>query len=164
MTCSRMPKLSVRPTLARRHCARGAIFSATASGGSPQVRYLSMVRTPDGDAGVGRAAEIKRRPARLHRREQQPAVFDGDVLAAGVHDIAREQVVVDVEEFARHVVALVVRQEDAVAGIFGRVAAGDDIDQETAAGEAVERRRHARRNASATAGRAAPPPESAAAR
>ena len=43
-------------------------------------------------------------------------------------------------------------EEDAVALVLDRVAAGDDVDQQAAAREAVERRRHARRQRSATAG------------
>ena len=68
------------------------------------------------------------------------------------------------QELARDLVALGMVEEDAVALVLDRVAAGDHVDQQPAVGEPVERRRHARRHASATAGRAAPPPGSAAAR
>src|SRR2546430_10531349 len=56
----------------------------------------------DGDtaAGVRRSAEIERRPRRLHRREQQGAVLDADVLTFHINSPAAEQVVVDVEEFS----------------------------------------------------------------
>ena len=42
MTCRRMPKLTCRPRCAA-SAATGAIFSATCAGGSPQVKYLSIV-------------------------------------------------------------------------------------------------------------------------
>ena len=145
MTCRRMPKLTCRPRFAA-SAATGAIFSATCAGGSPQVKYLSIVSAATSIAGVGRAAEIQRRPRLLHRREQQPAVLDADVLAAEIDGLAGEQRGVNVEKFAGHLVAFVMIEKDAVAAVFGRVAAGDDIDQQPALRHAIERRRHARRN------------------
>ena len=101
----------------------------------------------DVDAGIRRSAEIERRPRRLHRLEQQPAVLDADVLALDIDGLAREQVAVDVEELARHLVALVMDQEDAVALVLDRIAAGDDIDQQTSVRHPIERRGHARGDA-----------------
>ena len=101
----------------------------------------------DVDAGIRRAAEIERRPRRLHRREQQAAVLDADMLALDIDGLAGQQVAVDVEELARHLVALVMRQEDAVALVLDRVAAGDDVDQQPPVRHPVERRGHARGDA-----------------
>src|SRR5947208_10371518 len=88
-------------------------------GGFHPVDFLSDLRrrlTPgqvlvdgvDGnvDAGIRRSAEIQRRPRRLHWLEQQPAILDADVLALGIDGLARQQVTVDVEKLARHLVAL----------------------------------------------------------
>jgi len=62
----------------------------------------------DIDAGIRRSAKIKRRPRRLHRRKQQPAVLDADMLALDIDGIARQQVAIDLEKLARHLVTLVV--------------------------------------------------------
>ena len=96
--------------------------------------------------GFGRAAEVKRGPRLLHRREQQPAVLDADVLAVEVHRLAREHRGVHREKFARDLVAFVMSQKHAVAAVFRRIASGDDVDQKPALRNTVERRRHARRN------------------
>ena len=84
----------------------------------------------DVDAGIGRAAEIERRPRRLHRRKQQLATLDMDVLALDIDGLAGEQVAIDVEELAGDLVALVMAEEDAVALVLDGIAAGDDVDQE----------------------------------
>ena len=54
----------------------------------------------DLDAGVGRAAEIERRMRLLHRRKEQLAALDADVLALEVDRLAGQQLAVDVEELA----------------------------------------------------------------
>jgi len=82
----------------------------------------------------------------LGRRVQQPAILDRDVLAAIAHLGACKQLAVDGEELARHLVALVVRQEDAVAFVLDGISAGHHVDQQPAFGDAVERGRHARRH------------------
>ena len=51
----------------------------------------------------------------------------------------------DGQELVRHLVALVMVEEHAVALEFDRVAAGDHVDQQPAVGDPVERRGHARR-------------------
>jgi hypothetical protein len=101
----------------------------------------------DVDAGIRRSAEIERRPRRLHRLEQQPAVLDADVLAFDIDGLAREQVAIDVEKLARHLIALVMRQKDAIALVLDGIAAGHDIDQQTPVRHPVERRGHARGDA-----------------
>ena len=101
----------------------------------------------DIDAGIRRSAEIQRRPRRLHRREQQPAVLDADVLALDIDGLAREQIAVDVEKLARDRVALVMGEEDAVALVLDGIAAGDDVDQQPSVRHPVERRGHPRRHA-----------------
>ncbi len=83
----------------------------------------------------------------MHRLEQQPAVLDLDMLAFDIDGLAGEQIAVDVEELARHRIALVVIEEDAVALVLDGIAAGDDVDQKPAIGDAIERRRHPRRHA-----------------
>src|SRR3954466_13716673 len=85
----------------------------------------------DVDAGVRRSAEIERRTWRLHRLEQQAAVLDTDMLSLHIYGLTRQEVAVDVEELARHLVALVMRQENAVALVLDRIASGDDVDQQT---------------------------------
>ncbi len=82
----------------------------------------------------------------LVRREQQLAVLDSDVLALEVDRFAGEQIFVDRQEFARHLVTLVMRQKYAVAFVLGRIATGDHIDQQPAVRDAVERRGHAGRH------------------
>ena len=78
--------------------------------------------------------------------------------------LAGKQRLVDMQELARDLVALGVVEEEAVALVLDRIAAGDDVDQQAAVGEPVERRGHARGDASAAAGRGARRPGSAAAR
>ena len=83
---------------------------------------------------------------RLHRLEQQPPILDADVLAGEIHRLAGKQRLVHVEEFVGDGIALVMRQEDAVALVLDRIAAGDDVDQQPAVGNPVEGRRHPRRD------------------
>mgnify|MGYP003693941453 CR=1 FL=1 len=99
------------------------------------------------DAGVRRSAEIERRARRLHRRKQQAAILDADVLALHIDGLAREQIAVDVEELARHRIALVMIEENPVALVLDGIAAGDDVDQQPPVRHPVERRGHARGDA-----------------
>ena len=124
-----MPKESLRPRL------RGSRFDAVDLLGHLRRRLAPGQIFIDGvggdiDAGVGRSAEIERRMRRLHRREQQAAVLDMDVLAFEIDRLAREQVAVDVEELARHGIALVMIEEDPVALVLDGIATGDDVDQQ----------------------------------
>ena len=112
---------------------------------APGQIFLDVIDR-DIDAGIRRSPEIERRPRRLHRLEQQAAVLDANVLALEVDGLAGEEIVVDGEEFARHGITGVVIEEDAVALVLDGIAAGDDVDQQPAIGDAVERRRHARGN------------------
>ena len=98
-------------------------------------------------AGGRRASEIKRGMRMLHRQEQQLAVFDANVLAVIVDDLAGEHLLVDGEELARDDVARVVFEEHAVALVLHGITAGDDIDEEAAFGDAVEGGGHAGCNA-----------------
>ncbi len=163
ITCRRMPNESLRPRAGggrphpldllgdlRRRLAPGQIFVDGIDG--------------DIDAGIRRSAEIKRRPRRLHRLEQQAAVLDADVLALDIDGLAGKQVAIDVEELARHRVALVMGEEDAVALVLDGVAAGDDVDQQPSVRHPVQRRRHARGDARRLQAGPAPRPDSAAAR
>ena len=101
----------------------------------------------DIDAGIRRSAEIERRPRRLHRRKQQPAILDADVLAFDIDGLARQQIAVDIEKLARHRIALVMIKEDAVALVLDGIAAGDDVDQQPSIRYPVERCGHARGDA-----------------
>ena len=100
----------------------------------------------DVDRSLGRAAEIKRGPRLLHRREKQPAVFDADVLAVDIHLLAGEECGVNGEKFARNFVAFVMVEKNPVALVLRGIAAGDDVDQQPALRHAIERRRHAGRD------------------
>src|SRR4029434_5129951 len=82
-----------------------------------------------------------------YRWKQQPAVLDADMLALDIDGFAGKQVAIDVEELARHRIALVMGQEDAVALVLNGIAAGDDVDQEPPIRDAVQRRGHARGDA-----------------
>jgi hypothetical protein len=66
------------------------------------------------------------------------------VLALDIDGLAGKEVAIHVQEFARDFVAFVMGEEDAVTLVFDRISAGDDIDEEPAVGDAIERRRHAR--------------------
>ena len=138
MKCSRMPKVSCRPRRggrARPGELLGDLRRRLAPG---QV----LVGAPGGelDAGIGRAAEIERRPRRLHRRKAEPRADRLDVLAVERRLALRQQRLEDGEEFLGMGVALVMRQEDAIAGELRRVAADHDIEQQAAVRQAVEGR------------------------
>ena len=95
ITCRRMPNESLRPR------ARGDRPHALDLLGDLRRRLAPGQILVDGidgdiDAGIRRSAEIERRPRRLHRRKQQPAVLDADVLALDIDGLAGEQVAVDV--------------------------------------------------------------------
>ncbi|MNN15309.1 hypothetical protein D3C81_1284110 [compost metagenome] len=96
-----------------------------------------------------RAAEIHRRMRPLQRRVEDARVLHAQVLALVV-DLAavmagRQHVAPDAQEFCRGLVALAVIEEQAIAFQLGGVAAGDQVDQQPAVGEAIEGCRHARR-------------------
>ena len=76
--------------------------------------------------------------AKWRRRGQTSAEVDG---------LASEEIGVDAQKFARHGVAGVVIEEDTVALVLDGIAAGDDVDQQTAIGDPIERRSHPRGNA-----------------
>ena len=146
ITCRRMPKRELAPARGGDGLHAGDLLGDLRRRLAPGQVFVDGV-DGDVDAGIRRAAEIERRPRRLHRREQQPAVLDADVLALDIDGLAGEQVAVDVEELARHLVALVMAQEDAVALVLDGIAAGDDVDQQPPVRHPVERRGHARGDA-----------------
>ena len=57
----------------------------------------------------------------------------------GEPDLAGNQRAPDGQEFVSLVIAFVVRQEDAVAGKLGRIAADHDVEQQAAVAQPVER-------------------------
>jgi hypothetical protein len=61
--------------------------------------------------------------------------------------LAGEKIAVDAQKLSRDGVALVMRQEDAVALVLDGIASGDDVDEEAAVGNPVQCRRHARGDA-----------------
>jgi hypothetical protein len=75
---------------------------------------------------------------RLVWREKQPAVLDAEMRPLVFHGLATQHRLVDVEEFPRHFIALGVAEEDAVALVLLRIAAGGHVDQQPALGDAVD--------------------------
>ncbi|ESY93904.1 hypothetical protein X741_16585 [Mesorhizobium sp. LNHC229A00] len=66
------------------------------------------------------------------------------MLALVLDRLTAQHPLVDSEEFLRHLIALGMREKDAIALVLQRIAASDDIDQQAAVGNAVERGGHAR--------------------
>ncbi|CRM72454.1 hypothetical protein [Pseudomonas sp. 24 E 13] len=89
---------------------------------------------------LGRPAKIQRRAWLLDRRVEQFGALDADVLAVVIHGFAFKHAAPDAGEFHRGLVALFVTEEQAVAGQFLRVTAGDQVEQCAAAGEAIQGR------------------------
>jgi hypothetical protein len=85
-------------------------------------------RRCDIDGRVRRAAEIKWRLRLLRRGKKQASVFNAEMFAFKVDGLATQQRRVHSEKFARHFVALIVIEKNAVALILGGIAAGNDID------------------------------------
>ena len=75
----------------------------------------------------------------LHRREQEPAALQLLVAAVEIDGLAGEKPPEDRQELGGVRIALVMRQEDAVAREFLRIASGDEVDEEAAVADAVER-------------------------
>jgi hypothetical protein len=74
----------------------------------------------------------------LHGREQEPPALHLLVAALEIDALAREQPPEDRKELGRVRIALVMRQEDAVARKLLRIAPGDEVDEEAAVADAVE--------------------------
>ena len=116
ITCRRMPKREGR---ARARAARarhaGDLLGDVGRGLAPGQVDVDMVGR-DLDAGLRRAAEIERRIGRLHRREEDAALLDPQVLALEGDRLARASAP---RQMCRNSsvtrVALVVLEEDAVA-------------------------------------------------
>ena len=146
MTCRRMPKRELAARARRGAVTRVDLLGDLRRRLAPGQILVDGVGR-DVDAGIRRAAEIERRPRRCTGGNSRRAVLDADVLAVEIDGLAGEQVAADVEELARHFVALVMRQENAVALVLDGIAAGDDVDQQPAVRDPVERRGHARGDA-----------------
>ena len=99
----------------------------------------------DVDGLLGRSAKVERRAVFLHRWKQHFSAFHVDMLTAIVHLFTLQQARVDVEKFAGHLIAFAVAEENAVAFVLHRIATGNDVNQQPAARQAIERRRHSRR-------------------
>ncbi|MDT4848169.1 hypothetical protein FQZ97_822540 [compost metagenome] len=95
---------------------------------------------------IGGAAEVERRVGLLDGRVEGLGVLHLQVLAGEVHGFPLQDAAPDAQEFVGDFIALGVAEMDAIAAILVRVAAGDHVDQQAAAGEAVEGRGHARGN------------------
>jgi hypothetical protein len=142
MKCSLMPKRSFLPRsaafLARRSELLGHLRRRLAPG-QIHVDEVGGEILP----GVRRAAEIERRPL-LARQKVEAAILDAVIFAVEIDALAGHQAAPDGQEFMRLGIALVMRQEDAVAGEFGRIAADHDIEQQAAIAQPVECRGLAR--------------------
>ena len=92
------------------------------------------------DAGIRGSAEIERRARSLHRGIAERRPDGADMRAVQRCRTAGQQVLEDREEFLRMVVALVMRQEEAVARQLGRVATDDDVKEQPPIRHAVEGR------------------------
>lgn len=79
-----------------------------------------------------RAAEIERWTRLLQWRKQQFGVANALMLAVKGDGFSLHQLAPDVGKFSRGLIALGVVEEDAVACQFGRIAAGDQIEQRPA--------------------------------
>lgn len=79
-----------------------------------------------------RAAEIERWTWLLQWRKQQFGVANALMLAVKGDGFSLHQLTPDVGKFSRGLIALGVVEEDAVACQFGRIAAGDQIEQRPA--------------------------------
>ncbi len=82
----------------------------------------------------------------LERPEEQLAGLHLQMLASIIHGLTAQELGVNFEKFAREVVSIGVGEKQTVAFILDRVAAGDDVDHQTALRHPVESRRHARRH------------------
>ena len=92
------------------------------------------------DRGIGRAAKPYRE-APLHGLEAKLRPLHLDVIAIEIDLLAGHQAIEHGQEFRRMRVTLVMRQKDTVSREFCGVAAGHDIDDETAIADSVDRRR-----------------------
>ena len=79
-----------------------------------------------------RAAEIEGWTRLLQWRKQQFGVANALMLAVKGDGFSLHQLAPDVGKFSRGLIALGVVEEDAVACQFGRIAAGDQIEQRPA--------------------------------
>lgn len=95
--------------------------------------------------GGGISAEIQRRVGVLHRRKKHLSALDAQMPALKIYGLPGEHAAPDVQEFVGNSVALVVVQEQAIAGQFHWITACDDIDQQPSVGEPVEGGGHPRR-------------------
>ncbi|MCY1345354.1 hypothetical protein D9M69_314130 [compost metagenome] len=83
-------------------------------------------------------AEVQRRIGLLYRREEVLRAFDLEVLALEADGLALQQAAPDSEEFVGRLVALVMREEHAIGGQLRGIAAGHDVEQQTAVAGLVQ--------------------------
>ncbi|CAM5328289.1 hypothetical protein SRIMM317S_01586 [Streptomyces rimosus subsp. rimosus] len=139
ITCSRMPKRTVRPASAASFRIQ-VIFSATCSGGSPQVRYTSLKRAATSPAAAEDPAEVDRRYG--VGDTGQPCLFDAQVLPVEVDRPPLPQVPHDAQEFAGTGVARVLVEEVAVRTLLVALASGDDVQKQPPRSVPLEGGRH----------------------
>ena len=116
---------------------RGELFRDRGGRLGPGQVDIGMLRR-DVDAGAGGAAEPQRRVRALHTVEGEPPALGGEVAAAEIHHLAAEQAAPDGQEFMRLLIAVVMREVHPVHRELGRVAAGDDIQQQAAVADTVQ--------------------------
>jgi hypothetical protein len=80
-------------------------------------------------AAFRRATAVQRRIRLLDRGEVDLRIFDAHVLSGPCCLAAGEHPAADVEEVVGDLVALIVRDENAVGCGFGGVSAGDHVDE-----------------------------------
>ncbi|MCY1312998.1 hypothetical protein D9M70_634800 [compost metagenome] len=68
------------------------------------------------------------------------------MLALEIHRFALQHPAPDPEELIGDFVTFAMVEKNPVATVFVRVTAGDHVDQQTPARQAIQRRRHARRH------------------
>ena len=140
-----MPKRSFRPRAAAISLAARSFWPDLHRWLAPGQVHVAMLGR-DLHPGLRRAAEVERRVGPLHRREEEARILDREMRAGVVHRLARHQPAPDLQELAGDGIAGGVVEEDAVALELDRVAAGDDVDEQAAARDPVQRRRHPRRH------------------
>ena len=137
------------------------VLQRAAPGGGALAHYRQLFghqrrRLPPGQVGIDLiggnvdgflrgAAKKQRRAVFLYRRKQHFRAFHVDMLAVIIHLFTFQQARVDVEKFAGDLIAFAVAEENTVAFVFHRIAAGDDVNEQPTARQTVERRRHPRR-------------------
>ena len=140
----RMPKRTVRPCAARCRANLGDLLRDLCGRLAPGEIAIDMFGC-DVDSGIRRAAEIERGVRLLDGREVD--LGDTQVFTDPGCLASRKHLAPDAEEVVGDLVALIVRDEDAIGSGFRGIAASDNVDEEPAIGEPIEGGGHARCNA-----------------